>query len=100
LALVKIFGPGRFFHKEKFTALKKCHRLFPVPNSRKIKWRDSLLFLGEMTDSKRAFSFLYPKKVCQRYKYLKTGARLRGLAFTVSSLAVSPSTHQISFYSV
>lgn len=36
-----------------------------------------------MTDSKRAFSFLYPKKVCQRYKYLKTGARRRELAFTV-----------------
>lgn len=36
-----------------------------------------------MTDSKRAFSFLYPKKVCQRYKYLKTGARRRELAFPV-----------------
>lgn len=99
LALVKILGPGRFSTK-KFTALKKCHRLFPVPNSGKIKWRDSLLFLGEMTDSKRAFSFSTPKKVCQRYKYLKTGARLRGLAFPVSSLAVSPSTTKISFYSV
>lgn len=55
---------------------------------------------GEMTDSKRAFSFLYPKKVCQRYKYLKTGARLRGLAFTESSLASFRSTHQIAFYSV
>lgn len=43
--------------------------------------RATLLCLGEMTDSKRAFSFLYPKKVCQRYKYLKTGARLRGFVF-------------------
>lgn len=74
---------GPFFHKAKFTTLKKRHRLSLVPNSRKIKLYDSFPCLGEMTDSKRAFSFLYPKKVCQRYKYLKTGARRRELAFTV-----------------
>lgn len=74
---------GPFFHKAKFTTPKKRHRLSLVPNSRKIKLYDSFPCLGGMTDSKRAFSFLYPKKVCQRYKYLKTGARRREFAFTV-----------------